>query len=77
MNRAKRILKYIIILLLSFLFSCSVMNTNIMVGVTSEYDDHVWCYEQNQEYHRQYDLKLTIKKDSINVSCDNLFYKEL
>ena len=48
-----------------------------MIGATSEYEDHVWCYEQNQEYHRQYDLKLIIKKDSINVSCDNLFYKEL
>lgn len=70
----KKILIIIITLLLS---SCSVMNTNVMIGVTSEYEDHVWCYEENQEYHKQYDLKLTIEKDNISISCDNLFYKNL
>ena len=53
------------------------MNTNVMIGATSEYEDHVWYYEQNQEYHKQYDLKLTIEKDNISISCNNLFYKEL
>lgn len=70
-------LRYTLIFLLVLLSSCSVMNTNIMVGATSEYEDHVWCYEQNQEYHRQYDLKLIIKQENTSVSCDNLFYKEL
>ena len=70
-------LRYILIFLLVLLSSCSVMNTNIMVGATSEYEDHVWCYEQNQEYHRQYDLKLIIKQENTSISCDNLFYKEL
>lgn len=70
-------LRYILIFLLVFLSSCSVMNTNIMVGATSEYEDHVWCYEQNQEYHRQYDLKLIIKQENTSISCNNLFYKKL
>ena len=70
-------LRYILIFLLVLLSSCSVMNTNIMVGATSEYEDHVWCYEQNQEYHRQYDLKLIIKQDNTSISCNNLFYKKL
>lgn len=70
-------LKYVLVFFLLFLSSCSVMNTNIMIGATSEYDDHVWCYEQNQEYHRQYDLKLIIKQDNTSISCNNLFYKEL
>ena len=70
-------LRYILIFLLVLLSSCSVMNTNIMVGATSEYEDHVWCYEQNQEYHRQYDLKLIIKQENTSVSCNNLFYKKL
>lgn len=70
-------LRYTLIFLLVLLSSCSVINTNIMVGATSEYEDHVWCYEQNQEYHRQYDLKLIIKQENTSVSCDNLFYKEL
>lgn len=70
-------LKYILVFFLLFLVSCSVMNTNIMIGATSEYEDHVWYYEQNQEYHRQYDLKLIIKRENTSVSCDNLFYKEL
>lgn len=70
-------MKCLILILSILLTSCSVMNTNIMIGATSEYDDHVWCYEQNQEYHRQYDLKLIIKQDNISISCDNLFYKEL
>ena len=69
--------KILIIIITLLLASCSVMNTNIMVGATSEYEDHVWCYEQNQEYHRQYDLKLIIKQENTSVSCDNLFYKEL
>ena len=60
-----------------FLSSCSVMNTNIMIGATSEYEDHVWCYEENQGYHILYDLKLIIKQDNTSISCDNLFYKEL
>lgn len=51
------------------------MNTNIMVGATSEYEDHVWYYEQNQEYHRQYDLKLIIKQENTSISCNNLFIK--
>ena len=70
-------LRYILIFFLVLLSSCSVMNTNIMVGATSEYEDHVWCYEQNQEYHRQYDLKLIIKQENTSVSCNNLFYKKL
>lgn len=69
--------KFLIIIIVLLLSSCSVMNTNIMIGATSEYDDHVWCYEQNQEYHRQYDLKLIIKHDNMSISCNNLFYKEL
>lgn len=69
--------KFLIIIIVLLLSSCSVMNTNIMIGATSEYDDHVWCYEQNQEYHRQYDLKLIIKQKNTSVSYDNLFYKEL
>ena len=70
-------MKCLILIFSVLLTSCSVMNTNIMIGATSEYDDHVWCYEQNQEYHRQYDLKLIIKQDNTSISCDNLFYKEL
>lgn len=70
-------LKYILVFFLLFLSSCSVMNTNIMIGATSEYEDHVWCYEENQEYHILYDLKLIIKQDNTSISCDNLFYKEL
>lgn len=69
--------KFLIIIIVLLLSSCSVMNTNIMIGATSEYDDHVWCYEQNQEYHRQYDFKLIIKHDNTSISCNNLFYKEL
>lgn len=70
-------LRYILIFLLVLLSSCSVMNTNIMIGATSEYEDHVWYYEQNQEYHRQYDLKLIIKQENTSISCNNLFYKKL
>lgn len=69
--------KILIIIIALLLASCSVINTNIMIGATSEYEDHVWCYEQSQEYHRQYDLKLIIKQDNASISCDNLFYKEL
>ena len=69
--------KILIIIMMLFLSSCSVMNTNIMIGATSEYEDHVWCYEENQEYHILYDLKLIIKQDNTSISCDNLFYKEL
>jgi hypothetical protein len=69
--------KILIIIITLLLASCSVMNTNVMIGATSEYEDHVWYYEQNQEYHRQYDLKLIIKQKNTSISCDNLFYKEL
>lgn len=69
--------KILIIITILFLSSCSVMNTNVMIGATSEYEDHVWCYEENQEYHQQYDLKLIIKQDNTSASCNNLFYKEL
>lgn len=69
--------KILIIIIVLFLSSCATIDMNIMIGVTSEYEDHVWCYEQNQEYHRQYDLKLTIEKDNISISCNNLFYQEL
>ena len=69
--------KLLIIIIMLFLSSCSVMNTNIMIGVTSEYEDHVWCYEENQEYHILYDLKLIVKQNNTSISCDNLFYKEL
>ena len=70
-------MKYLILIFSILLTSCSVMNTNIMIGATSEYEDHVWYYEQNQEYHRQYDLKLIIKQENISISCNNFFYKEL
>lgn len=70
-------MKCLILIFSILLTSCSVMNTNVMIGATSEYEDHVWYYEQNQEYHKQYDLKLTIEKDNISISCNNLFYKEL
>lgn len=70
-------LKYVLVFFLLFLSSCAVMNTNIMIGATSEYEDHIWCYEENQEYHILYDLKLIIKQDNTSISCDNLFYKEL
>lgn len=70
-------MKCLILIFSILLTSCSVMNTNVMIGATSEYEDHVWYYEQNQEYHKQYDLKLTIEKDNISISCDNLFYKNL
>ena len=69
--------KFLIIIMILFLSSCSVMNTSIMIGATSEYEDHVWCYEENQEYHILYDLKLIVKQDNASISCDNLFYKEL
>ena len=69
--------KIIILITILFLTSCSVMTTNIMVGVTSEYEDRVEYYEQNQEYHHEYDIKFTIKKDKIVLSCKGLFYKEL
>lgn len=69
--------KFLIIIMILFLSSCSVMNTSIMIGATSEYEDHVWCYEENQEYHILYDLKLIVKQDNTSISCDNLFYKEL
>lgn len=70
-------MKCLILIFSILLTSCSVMNTNVMIGATSEYEDHVRYYEQNQEYHKQYDLKLTIEKDNISISCDNLFYKNL
>ena len=70
-------MKYLILIFSILLTSCSVMNINIMIGATSEYEDHVWYYEQNQEYHRQYDLKLIIKQENISISCNNFFYKEL
>lgn len=69
--------KILIIIMILFLSSCSVINTSIMIGATSEYEDHVWCYEENQEYHILYDLKLIVKQDNTSISCDNLFYKEL
>ena len=70
-------MKNILVIIVLLLSSCSVINTNIMLGITSEYEDHVECYEENQEYHRQYDIKLSIKQDNTSISCDNLFYKEL
>ena len=70
-------MKCLILIFSILLTSCSVINTNVMIGATSEYEDHVWYYEQNQEYHKQYDLKLIIKQDNTSISCDNLFYKEL
>lgn len=70
-------MKCLILIFSILLTSCSVMNTNVMIGATSEYEDHVWYYEQNQEYHILYDLKLIIKQDNTSISCNNLFYKEL
>ena len=29
-----------------------------MIGISSEYDDHVEMYEENQQYHKKYDLIL-------------------
>ena len=69
--------KILVIIIVLFLSSCATIDMNIMIGVTSEYEDHVWCYEENQECHHQYDLKLIIKQNNTSISCNNLFYKEL
>ena len=72
-------LLFIIILFsIVYLFtSCSTMKTNIMVGATSEYEDKVMFYEQNQEYHQKYDLKLTFDENGSSLSSENFFYKKL
>lgn len=68
----------IILCFIIYLFcSCSTMNTNIMVGATSEYEDKVMFYEQNQEYNNQYGIKLSFKENNTSLSCDNFFYKDL
>ena len=48
-----------------FMMSCSVMNSNIMIGATSEYEDHVWCYIENIDYYQRYDIKLIFSADEI------------
>ena len=68
----------IILCFIIYLFcSCSTMNTNIMVGATSEYEDKVMFYEPNQEYHQKYDLKLSIKDDGTYLSTENFVIKKL
>lgn len=72
-------LVFIIILctIVYLLTSCSTMKTNIMVGATSEYEDKIIFYEQNQEYHQKYDLKLTFDENGSSLSSENFFYKKL
>lgn len=68
----------IILSLIILLFtSCATMNTNIMLGVSSEYEDHVYFYKENQEYHHEYDVKLSFKENETSLSCNNFFYKKL
>lgn len=68
----------IILCFIIYLFcSCSTMNTNIMVGATSEYEDKVMFYEPNQEFHQKYDLKLTFDENGSSLSTENFFYKKL
>lgn len=68
----------IILCIIVYIFtSCSSMKTNIMVGLSSEYEDRVMFYEKNQEYHQKYDLKLTFDEDGSSISTENFFYKNL
>ena len=43
---------------LLFNCGCSTLSVNIMIGISSEYDDHVEMYEENQQYHKKYDIIL-------------------
>ena len=67
----------ILTLLICLFTSCATMNANIMIGATSEYEDHVYFYKENQEYHHQYDMKLSFKENETSLSCENFFYKKL